>query len=540
MKIDIEKINKELELKIFEFDNNYWFTKEDVKDICGWKSDKGIKTNSDKLGKENFSGERLKQIRANFGELLTILPETNERSFFHFETFINFAKNVQTVKAKKLCELVEKNKYTNLAANNHLAANKDTISTDYSIECLNPTPENISIKFIIKNLGAINRESEIEYKSFMVLSGESGVGKSYTAFAIHYLNVMFQTDHPDFSVSKMLNSIIKLNDIKQQIISNGEVTFKIHTQSIENYFSESVNNYLKYILNHYELSSEISIKFQNIDELEYKVSYKARVWNETDFAKLLWNDIANQLIGRNQKSILLPPGRGVVIDMPKTSFDYLQAGMYKEFGRDKDWLGSPRFEPNKQKDELLEKLLTNLFKGEIKAYGTKLTYKFGNQEIPLSAAASSIKEIAPLFLLLKNPDYQNVSVLIEEPEAHLHPALQRKTALLIAYLISKGTHVQITTHSSYFLNQINNLIKLSYIKGKNKDEFDKLIAKLNINENLLISPENVGAYHFARKNGDIEIVKQDLSTEAIPFDTFEDTVKQMFDETDDINDKFYE
>ena len=40
--------------------------------------------------------------------------------------------------------------------------------------------------FQIKKLGAV-RDSKIELRPFMVFSGESGLGKSYVAFLVHYL-----------------------------------------------------------------------------------------------------------------------------------------------------------------------------------------------------------------------------------------------------------------------------------------------------------------------------------------------------------------
>lgn len=47
-----------------------------------------------------------------------------------------------------------------------------------------------SVKIYIKELGAI-RDSELYVKPFMIFSGESGLGKSYAAFLVHYLYVIF-------------------------------------------------------------------------------------------------------------------------------------------------------------------------------------------------------------------------------------------------------------------------------------------------------------------------------------------------------------
>lgn len=80
--------------------------------------------------------------------------------------------------------------------------------------------------------------------------------------------------------------------------------------------------------------------------------------------------------------------------------------------------------------------------------------------LPLYVASSIISEVAPLLLLFKsNIDFK--SLIIEEPEAHLHPQLQQKMARLIINLVNRGIPVWVTTHSDTFVQHINNMIKLS-------------------------------------------------------------------------------
>lgn len=536
--LNIKNINKEFNLNIIEFNKDYWIKTQEVVEFCKI-SYVTLRKNSDEKWYNVFSGDDLEQLKSKYGEQLSIESNTPQLAFFNINVFSSLTKKYRERENVKKLLAKLKEFQTDATKQNTIETINKTVNTDIQIEALNKSNRNTKILFTIKKLGAIQTENTIEFKPFMVLSGESGVGKSYTAFVLHFLNFMFQIDREEFSVLEVIKSIVDLHDIKQQVANSNEATFKIPVNKIENYFQQNINNYLEYILNNPEIDSDVEIKFQNINELEYKLSGNGDTFSENNFAKQLWKNIANQLIGKNLKTLLLPPGRGVVIEMKFSAIKYLHAGMYMEFIRDKDNISTKPLKLNKQNDELLEKILRQLFKGEIKVEGDKFTYKFENTEIPLSAAASSIKEIAPLFLLMKNTDYRNVSVLLEEPEAHLHPSLIRKTALLIAFLINKGAYVQITTHSSYFLNQINNLIKLSYIKQKDIQKYSKVTEKVDIDEHLLISPDLVGAYHFERQNGDVKIKYQDISKEAIPFDTFEKTVNEMFEETDEINDAFY-
>ncbi|UQA56477.1 AAA family ATPase [Polyangium aurulentum] len=77
--------------------------------------------------------------------------------------------------------------------------------------------------------------------------------------------------------------------------------------------------------------------------------------------------------------------------------------------------------------------------------------------MPLSSAL--VSELAPLLLVLRGAHPLHVLIL-EEPESHLHPKLQRVVARAIVRLIRAGVVVVVTTHSATFCQQINNFIKL--------------------------------------------------------------------------------
>lgn len=82
-------------------------------------------------------------------------------------------------------------------------------------------------------------------------------------------------------------------------------------------------------------------------------------------------------------------------------------------------------------------------------------------KIPLYLGSSAIKSLISLDLYLRHMAAPHDILMIDEPELNLHPDNQRKLARIIARLINKGIFVFITTHSDYFLKEINNLILLS-------------------------------------------------------------------------------
>ena len=80
-------------------------------------------------------------------------------------------------------------------------------------------------------------------------------------------------------------------------------------------------------------------------------------------------------------------------------------------------------------------------------------------EYPLSRVSSMLSELAPVVLVLKGSLGRCDHLTIDEPEAHLHPAMQRKLASFLACVAGRGAGVVVTTHSDYFLGEINNLIR---------------------------------------------------------------------------------
>jgi hypothetical protein len=78
---------------------------------------------------------------------------------------------------------------------------------------------------------------------------------------------------------------------------------------------------------------------------------------------------------------------------------------------------------------------------------------------------------------------------VEEPEIHLHPEAQAKMIEILAYLVQKGFHVVVTTHSLTALYKLNNLLLASALDEKiQADSIPPAVVRLN--------PEQIAAYHF--------------------------------------------
>jgi predicted ATPase len=99
--------------------------------------------------------------------------------------------------------------------------------------------------------------------------------------------------------------------------------------------------------------------------------------------------------------------------------------------------------------------------GEIHLVGEpspEVIYRTGKRDYPLMNTSSMVSELAPVVLYLRHLLEPGDLLLIEEPEAHLHPGVQVAFASCIVRLVNQGLKVGLTTHSEFFLQQINNAI----------------------------------------------------------------------------------
>lgn len=161
-----------------------------------------------------------------------------------------------------------------------------------------------------------------------------------------------------------------------------------------------------------------------------------------------------------------------------------------------------RRDPGKLAD-LAKQFESNVLNGEVLVERDeneprpKITFEQEGNEFQLHIASTSVSELAPLILYTKYILSPNSTIVIEEPEAHLHPENQRKIAYFIVRLVNAGVRVIVTTHSDFVLEQMNNLIRLSEI---NKEK----VEEAGLSDLPSVSPSDVSANMFsydAENNG---------------------------------------
>ena len=394
----------------------------------------------------------------------------------------------------------------------------------------------IMIKILINKLGRI-RNADIEVKPFMVFTGDSGLGKSYTAFLVDYLYNVIASDRVKFFVRERMKTMSKDEQDKGFLFTFGE---------LRKWMRNDVPQYLGYLIGNDSFSCDVEYIFDLPDEevFEISVAYvgihvrlsigKKNVFFPKEYDD--WEDMYRRTINaslcikllqrQDLKPILLPPARGAFVGTKNAE----SIGMYK--GKLIPLLDRLSNAPEHRSvdNKLFHDAIQQLTGGKLVARegSLYLSLSSGRTIIPISAAASSVKELAPLLRLLLVAEYlDDYSILFEEPEAHVHPKNQDVLADLIARLHRRGMQFQITTHSDYLLSRFNQLIRFGKMWQADKNRFELFCKNNHIASDLYLLPDEVAAYYFCESaDGYVSIKSQDTS-DGIPFTTFHDIVTRQ-------------
>ena len=86
--------------------------------------------------------------------------------------------------------------------------------------------------------------------------------------------------------------------------------------------------------------------------------------------------------------------------------------------------------------------------------------------LKINEGSSSVRSLVDLFIYLKHVAKKGDLLMIDEPELNLHPDNQRKLMQLFAQLNNVGIKIYVTTHSDYFVKELNNIILMQSIPGQ--------------------------------------------------------------------------
>ena len=239
---------------------------------------------------------------------------------------------------------------------------------------------------------------------------------------------------------------------------------------------------------------------------------------ENFVAKLAYPDS-----GDHQDSYFLPANRGGILEshkfvadvwlsqipnlglkhlpapqpLPKVSVDFIRTMLMIE-GRSQKFLRRPISSGSRPLEGIAKFIEDELIDGKLQANtSTEIAYPVfeympsdAKKSLKLDAASSMVSELAPIIVIARFHLKPYDLLIIEEPEAHLHPGALPLIAKCLARLVRSKVRVLITTHSDWLLKSLRNLI----LEG---DLIELKLSDQNAsNDNYLLRSE-VGAWEFS-------------------------------------------
>ena len=131
-------------------------------------------------------------------------------------------------------------------------------------------------------------------------------------------------------------------------------------------------------------------------------------------------------------------------------------------------------------------------RAEVSGY-PRFTYKPEGWKdgLPLMNASSMVSELAPVVLYLRYLVRPGNVLIVEEPESHLHPAMQVEFIRQLALLVQSGIRVIITTHSEWVLEELANIVRRSKIPQSQNSKA--------VQDGIALESNQVGAWLFKPK-----------------------------------------
>ena len=387
-------------------------------------------------------------------------------------------------------------------------------------------------KLIIKNLGPIT-DFEMDIKDFNLIIGEQAVGKSTICKCIYFFRTL-KDDVTSFIVSLLLND--KENNIssKERLITKLDIKAKDlfikifgdleYTDLFIFYkYKESIDMKIEY-----DEDKKLIISYsKNILDMIYifytrikNIMYMKKDMLDFNLVTTIISGLLNENIFDDEyKTYYIPAARSSLsfinnqktklnyeaIDLVNLKFIQFIENIQNLFSAGINKINYPNKRNNTYISNMSEKII-NLMKGEY-FYENGTEYILLNSEkkekIPVNYISSGHQEILWLlnilyYLIIRN---EKAFVIIEEPEAHLYPKMQKEIVdFIVNFMNITGSTVFITTHSPYILTSTNNLLYAGKIrKEKNNDDVNKKIDKL-FGKYGIIDTDKINAFKLYLKD----------------------------------------
>lgn len=377
-------------------------------------------------------------------------------------------------------------------------------------------------KITIKNFAGIDN-LEIELNRFNVFIGKQATGKSVTAKLIYFFKGILQTNLNEIYAGK------KQPDIENTLITRFTTYFPVNSWPVKKF--EITYQYDDHLINlkgekNLTIAYSDSIvklldRYRNILKAEAKHTFANRTSpaeiKAASLDKLRASAKSAYLESTMTYPVFMPAGRSFFANLQNNIFTFLSSGnaidpFLLEFGS--FYENIKRLEDQKiltiggKGDKRVEKLCNDLIYSilsskYIRENEEDFLLHTDNRKVNLALASSGQQEILPLLLMLRMFIINRMGIgasgfFIEEPETHLYPSAQRTVVEIMALAFNKSaTPLQliITTHSTYVVTVINNLILARRTLDTIAPEKKARIVKI-VKEDLMLYYNDIAAFEF--------------------------------------------
>ena len=366
------------------------------------------------------------------------------------------------------------------------------------------------MKLSIRNVGKL-KEADVEINGITVITGENDTGKStvgkvlWSVFNSFYkVYEQIKKERIDFvneQIYSYVRNLDKSDNVKKKtldmaidIIQNYSIYYR-NEENIKNYITEKFkeNNYFVDAKVIEELTGDLYVVLgiksieiiSSIIEQKLSTEFHDEIKNkntesqeETSVELYIRNKILNFNIeeGINVAGEFVENLKGdiddfdlateaVFIDNPFIIDDIENIFEQKKKNYRQHLVSKLYYNRNEntvkkmyvnEKLEKIYKKLNSIASGKITIKNLDVYYKDSKMEINAKNLSTGLKTFAIIKMLLQNGTLEeNGTIILDEPEIHLHPEWQLKFAELIVLLQKEfGMHILLTTHSPYFLNAI--------------------------------------------------------------------------------------
>ncbi len=387
----------------------------------------------------------------------------------------------------------------------------------------------------IKDFGSITH-CEIEVKHITILIGQQAVGKSVIAKACYFFKEFYSV-----YFEKAFILCLTKTQFEKDVLEKFQALFPRYTWE-KRAFS------MKYTCDEYSITiwadhsrqgrTKLNISYSksindylNKCKKEYKKLLSEKSGDENNFSfkalaeyRAAKTTIKNCLSGTNLNShvrsgnIFIPASRSFFANLQKNIFTFLASNieidpLVKEFGKmyeslKRIYLNYPK--GGQRISGRLKKIGQEIIKGEYTYEDDKDWITGDNGKINLANASSGQQEAIPMLIVLCSLPYRDdeksdITIFIEEPEAHLFPSAQKSVVSMLSIITTEAKYpIFITTHSPYILSAINILITAGDVDHNNKKpDITSVIGNAKP-----IRFEDVAAYNITKGRAE-SIVDQD-------------------------------